>query len=99
MHLLNAKELRDFLGVKTPEAAKKVATRLGVKPIFLGKGAGMGDRFIKNEVEEALLRLRDGEPKSKAATKKRPKPKLSGYFNGKYPGPPSKGLTGGERKQ
>lgn len=42
----------------TPGAARGVLDRLRVKPINLGRGRGLGLRWYKHEIDEALLSSR-----------------------------------------
>lgn len=44
------------------KGVKRLMGRLGVKPIDMGKGRGMGDWWILEEVQAAILLMRDGKP-------------------------------------
>jgi len=49
----------------TPSAARGVLDRLKVKPFNLGPGRGLGLRWYRHEILEALERQREPRPKPK----------------------------------
>ncbi|BDQ35880.1 hypothetical protein SYK_02400 [Pseudodesulfovibrio nedwellii] len=93
MNLLTTSELKDFLRLPTNKAAKKIAKQLGVEPICFGNGRSLGNRYVREEVEEGLLTLRGGKPKSQIETKTKKPRKTSHLFDGPCPFPPKARLT------
>lgn len=60
--LLTIIEVGKFLKT-TPGAARGVLERLKVKPVNLGRGRGLGLRWYRHEIDEALKRSREPVPK------------------------------------
>jgi len=56
--LLTTAEAAAHLRLKKPSTAKRKLLALGVRPISLGRGRGLGDRWRPQEIEEALDRTR-----------------------------------------
>lgn len=65
--LLTTAEVAELLRT-TPGAARNVLDRLRVRPVNLGRGRGLGLRWYRHEVEEALESTRKPKPKRKPAT-------------------------------
>lgn len=75
---LTLEETRTMLKVETTNGAKSLLKRLGVKPIYLGKGRGLGYRYLASEIDDALLSLR--EPRSKPFLPQRKSKGATSYF-------------------
>lgn len=56
--LVNIAEAAEMLRT-TPGAARGVLERLRVKPVNLGHGRGLGLRWYRHEIDEALFLSRD----------------------------------------
>lgn len=67
--LLTTNEVADLLKT-TPGAARNVLDRLKVQPVNLGRGRGLGLRWYKSEVMEALEGTRKPKRKRKTAAPK-----------------------------
>lgn len=72
MDLISTQDLIARLpGKLTEGAAKRVMSRLGVRPFAFGPGRGLGDWWDWEEVQTAMRRFRDGKP---APRPEKPKP-------------------------
>ena len=75
--LITKEQAATYLGLKTPEAAVKLLTRLGVPKINFAIIGGKGIRYRRTDLEEALEKI---EVQSSAAKKprklKRPAPDI-----------------------
>ncbi len=71
--LLTAQEAAEFLRLKDPETAKKKLAEWGVQPYYLGKGRGVGYRYRKDEIFEALENTRISQSTKNSNKKKKPK--------------------------
>lgn len=67
--LLTTNEVADLLKT-TPGAARNVLDRLQVQPVNLGRGRGLGLRWYKSEVMEALEGTRKTQRKRKPSVPK-----------------------------
>lgn len=81
--LLTTEELAHRVNMKTAKATKRLMKRIGVEPIPLGLGAGMGDRWLWSEVLQGLKSLRRPKKEGNPAPR-RSRTKAMTFFDKPY---------------
>jgi hypothetical protein len=66
MNLWTTTQAAEHLGILKARTAKRKLLEFGVRPISMGRGRGMGDRWRPQEIEAALDKLQ-GQQGMKAA--------------------------------
>ena len=71
--LITKAQAAEYLGLKTPEAADKLLTRLGVRKINFALIGSKGVRYRRSEIDEALTTVEVGH--TEVSQKKKAKKK------------------------